>query len=314
MVRPSPRSRRLGFTLIELLVVIAIIGTLIGLLLPAVQKVREAANRTSCENNLKQAGIALLHYHDAKKSFPPGHLKINSVDYHGWITYVLPYLDQENLYRLYHFDLPWKDPKNNQAAGTPLPTMSCPSAPTGRNTTDRAMTDYSAINIISNSADNYSDYNNQTVLYNNSGVLPTLNLSASGGSPTGNRISDILDGASNTMMVAECAGREQHWLNGSMDTTFTTGNWSGPWANPNNELQIRGFKTATNTLGWPAKDPDPPCAVNCTNSREVYSFHPGGANTLFADGSVHFVDASTSLRLLRALVTIRAREVVTVDF
>jgi prepilin-type N-terminal cleavage/methylation domain-containing protein/prepilin-type processing-associated H-X9-DG protein len=323
MVRSSPRRCARAFTLIELLVVIAIIAVLIGLLLPAIQKVREAANRMSCSNNLKQLGLALHNYHDANQCFPPGRLKTApaagqpAVDYEGWITYILPYIEQNNLVRGYRVDLIWKDPVNVPFGVVHLNVLTCPSAPTGRDFDDGAMTDYSAANIFITGGvtDNYSDYNNNKAAYHNSGVLKVVEPPTLAGNTKGNRITDITDGTSNTLMVAECAGREQHWLNGALDSTrFTTGNWTGRWINPNNHLEIRGFDLATDTQGWPPGNPNPPCAVNCTNAREVYSFHSGGANSVFADGSVHFLKSTTDLRTLRALVTIRAGEQVNADY
>src|SRR5947199_2403514 len=148
-------SRR-AFTLIELLVVIAIISVLIGLLLPAVQKVGEAANRTSCTNNLKQIGLALHHYHDVFKRLPYGKSPVygnppGAPVYARWSTHsqILPYLEQDNLYRNINFQfppetpdmstpdmpdymLPWQNPGRVNAAAcrTQLPVFLCPSDPT----------------------------------------------------------------------------------------------------------------------------------------------------------------------------------------
>jgi prepilin-type N-terminal cleavage/methylation domain-containing protein/prepilin-type processing-associated H-X9-DG protein len=316
------QRRRRGFTLIELLVVIAIIAVLIGLLLPAVQKVRETANRMKCANNLKQLGLALHNYHDTNQCFPPARLKTApaagqpAVDYHGWITYILPMIEQDNLARQYRFDLPYKDPINVPVGVLHLTLLTCPTAPNDRDFTSGAMTDYSSTNIFITGGvvDNYSDYGNVQGAYHNQGVLKVVTPATIAGDTRGNKIADVRDGTSNTIMVAECGGREQHWLNGALDTTvFTTGNWTGRWINPNNHMEIRGFSLATMTQGWPPASPTPPCAVNCTNAREIYSFHNGGANTVFADGSVHFLKSTADLRVVRALVTIHSGEVPPTD-
>src|SRR5712692_6505514 len=144
MLQPNLAKAR-GFTLIELLVVIAIIAVLIALLLPAVQKVRESANRMQCLNNLKQMGLALHNYHDAYRSFPAGFISTlidpswrlpagncNAFPAElgpGWSFFalMLPYLEQENLYHTIRFDLAITDPANDAARRTPVKLYLCPS-------------------------------------------------------------------------------------------------------------------------------------------------------------------------------------------
>jgi len=136
MLNPTARigSRR-AFTLIELLVVIAIIGVLIGLLLPAVQKVREAAARGKCQNNLKQVGLAYLNFESANQGLPAAYWSGNVAKQPaaGWATFLLPYMEQQNLYTQYNFTYAFTDSINSQnqtVVMTPIPILTCPSAPT----------------------------------------------------------------------------------------------------------------------------------------------------------------------------------------
>src|SRR5947207_1010637 len=133
--QPGKADLRQGFTLVELLVVIAIIAVLIGLLLPAVQKVRAAAARIQCTNNLKQLGLAMHAFHDVQRGFPPA--KQTKPTVHTWIPFILPYIEQQPLFRRYRFDLDWDNAATNDADPggvnqTELTMLLCPSAPNGR--------------------------------------------------------------------------------------------------------------------------------------------------------------------------------------
>ncbi len=320
------RQRRLAaFTLIELLVVIAIIGVLVSLLLPAVQKVREAANRASCQNNLKQLGLALQNYHTSNQCFPPGqtHIKFPSgqVVGYSWITQILPYVEMDNLYKKYDFNQDWASstslPSANETSGvigTRIKLLRCPSAPSKRGETTRSMTDYSAVNLSHTDGDvldtKYYGLPNPGPKFNNSGILFNNGTVALGGDTTGINASEIYDGTSNTLMIVEDAGRNPCWVNGTQVSGPGIDCSGGPWANPGNQVIVRGSVPGTTTKGGPQGT----CAVNCTNNHEIYAFHPGIANVVFGDGSVRSLRSNVDLFTLQHLITRAGGEVISGDF
>jgi prepilin-type processing-associated H-X9-DG protein/prepilin-type N-terminal cleavage/methylation domain-containing protein len=303
----AARMKRRAMTLIELLVVIAITGVLLGLLLPAVQKVRGAAARLSCMNNLKQAGLALHQFADDRGALPPGAVfgpfpqaGINTDAAHGCWPFVLPYLEQQPLFNAYRWDVDFFDPANQPAVATHLKVLQCPAAPADR-VVDATSSDGAFVDGGQGACTDYGPV---------MGVGPVL--VASGlidrpGSPEGAlpvngmvRLTAITDGLSNTLLVAEDAGRPQLWQAGR----YVPGGFAGggPWASGGNPVIIRGASADGSTFPGP-------CGLNCTNDRQPYGFHPGGANFLFADGSVHFLRAGLDIRVLAALATRAGGEV-----
>ena len=130
MIRSRFRNaHRPAFTLIEMMVVICIMAVLIGLLLPAVQKVREAANRAACVSNFRQIGLALHGCHDAIGYLPPGMITESNIldSYHTAFTYLLPYLEQGNVSQIYNFNAPWSDTSNYAGVAVQIPVFYCPS-------------------------------------------------------------------------------------------------------------------------------------------------------------------------------------------
>lgn len=200
----SPAPRVAGFTLVELLVVIAIIGVLVGMLLPAVQQVREAARRIQCGNNLKQIGIALQNHHSARMEFPRGVTEFRRF-FRGdpakrnfaWSVYLLPFLDQQNLYNNLNLKLPFDHADNAAAASAAIPTFICPSSQRqSERPSTRGPSDYGGI------------FGERI----NSPNTPPKGLMIF---DKAFRHADITDGSSNTLIVAEDSeSSDGQWING----------------------------------------------------------------------------------------------------
>ena len=324
-----PVSRR-GFTLIELLVVMAIIAILIGLLLPAVQKVREAANRMKCSNNLKQIGLALHNYensfgkgpswgHMFQPPLPPGSL----ADYgHSALTQLLPYVEQGNLSDVMRLDLPVTHPANlpppygtNTAPGgrTVINIFLCPSAPSDRpsdygpffggppGSLILGATDYAPTKGIHSSLRDCAGLTGEQRYNGMLGTAPPTDKKTI-------KFSDVQDGLSNTICFGEIAGRQKLYYKGrpNMGTTFADGGLTlnSAWADLNTAREIRGY-SVTQAAPLPAGQDQPATgcsAINVSNLNGLYSFHIGGVNILWGDGSVRFLKATTDANILAFMI------------
>jgi prepilin-type N-terminal cleavage/methylation domain-containing protein/prepilin-type processing-associated H-X9-DG protein len=312
-------KKRAAFTLIELLVVIAIIATLIGLLLPAVQKVREAAARMQCQNNLKQLALACHNYESTLHQFPPH--AVSTPFQQGWVALILPYLEQENIRNIYKYDSAnWYDPVNDTPRMSQVKTFLCPSANAGRVGSGMAYFSGAYHGPYSGATWDYTNvWGISSGLANLLG-LPTDTASRVGVITTGgSTFAQITDGTSNTLLLTEDVNRPQFWVMGRLDTThiapsggggvpgYITG---GLWAD-----DMKGFSVDGTTLNPDGTVSFPgTCSINCTNDYEIYSTHTGGVNAAFTDGSVRFLSAQLSIRTLAAMTTRAGGEVITGDY
>jgi prepilin-type N-terminal cleavage/methylation domain-containing protein/prepilin-type processing-associated H-X9-DG protein len=269
------KRTRPAFTLIELLVVIAIIAILIGLLLPAVQKVREAAARLSCQNNLHQIGLACHGYHDANQMLPPGYTATaaypDTAPGWGWAAYLLPHVEQGNVYSQLNFNQPLQ---NSAAIQTVVKVYLCPAdsppatafvvtGPTGGTVTAAAPCSYAA--SVGQDAYEVDDPTGDGIFYRNSHT----------------RFTDITDGTSQTVMIGDRAWSMTRgiWA-GAPSGTITTPGPRNPWQNAT--ANAPALTLVHNNWVNILTDSD-------GGLDDFSSNHTGGVNLLFADGSVHFV-------------------------
>ncbi len=301
------RSLRHGFTLIELLVVIAIIAILIGLLLPAVQKVREAASRMQCSNNLKQLGLALHNHHDTEGGFPPG--KSGGI---SGFAFLLPYMEQDNLFRTVNFTVNSNNALNAAARATPVKTFNCPSDPVSQVP-------------VGGAGQNYRLNQGYNILYSGipSGSTNSAMPPADGpfwdNSKT--KFGDITDGTTNTVAICEknkgdfsdaiVTNRSDTFL--LLDYPATPDLWNASC----NGLDITDLSRQTNSdigTAWleGSHSNSSYYHTNVPNTRSckkpsgrvavtASSAHTGGVNAAMCDGSVRFVPNSISLFAWRSL-------------
>jgi len=342
--------QRKAFTLIELLVVIAIIGVLIGLLLPAVQKIRESANRLSCQNNLKQIGLALHNYHDTHRRLPYGKSPVyanvsGAPVYARWSTHslILPYLEQDNLYRSLNFAFP---PETPDMSTPDVPDYMLAYQNPGRMNANACRVRLPVFLCPSDTADEPADWPGQTNYAGNQGTAFLCDLCEAqpstmdpGEKPNGVfyfmskvRLADMIDGTSQTAMFCEKirGGNSENprtdmymMMNAdTLDMTLNnclgldpnmsmvvTRNQGAAWAVGEMCCTTYNHVSTPNTRVCGAMDFQGTMS-NMAMQVPPSSYHSKGVNMLMADGSVHFIADTIDLTTWRALGTRNGREVI----
>lgn len=359
------RSTRRGFTLVELLVVIVIIGGLIALAFPAIQAARATARRSTSQSNLRQLALAVLNYEAQNNKFPTaGRVGFDtSVPRIGWIVEVLPQLDRRDLYDRYDFKKDWFHVNNLPVTQQRISVLIDPSSPLADRWDSRpdpytvaptstavtlthelvGITDYASIRQV-----------DKRLLDTAGGGTPNAGgtgITTTGGVPTGGsyasgktigfyvnaagdgimpvnvaaRASEVTDGLSKTILLAESHGRPYLYRRGkliSSDLTVARVNGGG-WSRNANDIRLQGFNKAGDTeIGEyginaangvdviPSGTGQGPAAYGTDGTGAIYSFHAGGAHVAFGDASVRFLSEKIDIAVLASIVTRNQNELV----
>lgn len=327
---------RNGFTLIELLVVIAIIAVLIGLLVPAVQKVREAANKMTCTNSLKQIALALHNHHDSKGTFPPGGMQTGANGtpcYTTWTIEILPMIEQENLYKMYNqskfnhdnankavnqsrvksyecpsdtlagkLELPASGPRTYEYMHGSYRAVSGRSGAIGRGFWDTFEANFWPPNFVMDQAWRGAIHGTAAA-YN--GIPAQTGIGANNASVSQmggpEKFANIIDGTSNTLLVGECTFNDAARTNRATFWAYTYASYNQSSVTSESRILSNDYTKCANTPGQGA---DNPCK-RCFGSN-----HTNGANFAMADGSVRFISNSIDINMLAGMATISGGELI----